>query len=215
MSVEKELDHAELVALVLELRAEVAALREENARLKQRIVELEGKSPTRRLDEPYSLRAEEKREAEQCASGRGKKRKRQKSTRRGRLPSEGKIDEADRIEIVVPEGFDVTQCRPVRERPVWRIEDGQAVRVVYDIYQGPGGETANICGVLPRSEFGVEIHIAVAFLTFIIGVSMDKVCGLLKFFWKLELSKSQADALLSQLSRLWESDLNRCVGCLP
>jgi hypothetical protein len=27
------------------------------------------------------------------------------------------IDDADRIEIVVPEGFDVSQCRPV-----WRIE---------------------------------------------------------------------------------------------
>jgi len=97
----------------------------------------------------------------------------------------------------------VSRCVNV---PSWRIKNGQAVRVVFDIYRGPGGEIPRINGVLPRSEFGVEIHIAVTFLTFIIGLSMDKVCGLMKFFWKLDLSKSQADALLNQLARLWESE---------
>jgi hypothetical protein len=32
------------------------------------------------------------------------------------------------------------------------------------------------------------------------------VCGLLKFFWQLELSKSQADTLLNQLSRHWTNE---------
>ena len=47
---------------------------------------------------------------------------------------------------------------------------------------------------------------AVAFLVSIVGLSMDKVCSLLKFFWQLELSKSQADTLLNQLSRHWTNE---------
>ncbi|MEJ7595770.1 MAG: hypothetical protein WKF77_30025 [Planctomycetaceae bacterium] len=39
-----------------------------------------------------------------------------------------------------------------------------------------------------------------------VGLSMDKVCTLLRFFWELELSKSQVDALLNQLSRQWEHE---------
>lgn len=209
MSIEKELDQAALAALVRELRDEVAELRKENSRLRRRIAELEqDRKPTKRLEEAYSLRAEEQRERDRAAadSGRTKTRKRQNSPRRGRLTTQEKIDAADRIELVLPEGFDVAQCRPLRERPVWRIENGRAVRVVYDIFRGPDGKIPRIDGVLPRSEFGMEISIAVAFLTFIIGLSLDKVCVLLKFFWKLELSKSQADALLNRLSRSWESE---------
>jgi len=210
MSVEKELDYVALLALVQELREENALLRKGNADLKRRIAELEGsRNPTKRLDQSYSLRAEEQRQRDRAAADSGQKktgRKRQRSPRRGRLTTQKKIDAADRIELVVPDGFDVAQCRPLRERPVWRIQSGRAVRVVYDMYRGPGGEIPRISGVLPRSEFGVEIHIAVAFLTFIIGLSMDKVCGLMNFFWKLDLSKSQADALLNQLSRQWESE---------
>ena len=208
MSIEKELDHSALVALVQELREEMAALRQENAELKRWVAELEGnRNPTSRLDESYSLRAEEQRESDRAAESRRKKRrKRQKSPRRGRLPTQEKIDNADRIALVIPDGFDIAQCGPFRERPVWRIENGQAVRVVYDIYRGPRGEIPRLIGVLPRSEFGVEIHIAVAFLTFIVGLSMDKVCGLMKFCWQLDLAKSQADALLNQLSRQWESE---------
>ncbi len=231
MSIEKELEHPELLALVQELRAELAALRTENAalrtenaalcaenaELKKRIEQLENSSkPKRQPDESYSLQAEEKRERDREApgSGRKKKRKRQQSPRRGRITTQEKIDKGDRVELVIPDGFKIGRCHPLRKRPVWRIENGRAVRVVYDIYRGPGGEVPQIEGVLPRSEFGVEIHIAVAFLTFITGLSMDKVCGLMKFFWKLELSKSQADALLNQLSRQWESEFESLCSLL-
>jgi len=106
--------------------------------------------------------------------------------------------------VLNAEAFD--QCRnPKRafrtNTPRVRIENGQAVRVAYQIYRGPNGQRANIEGVLPRSEFGIEIHISIAYLTFIVGLSIDKVCAQLKFFWNLDISKSQADALLSQLSR--------------
>lgn len=217
MSIEKELGHSQLLALVQELQEELAALRRENAELKKRIEQFGNQNkPKRQADESYSLQAEEKRERDREApdSGRKKKRKRQQSSRRGRIATQEKIDRGDRVELVIPHGFRIGQCRPLRERPVWRIENGQAVRVVYDIYRGPGGEIPQIDGVLPRSEFGLEIHIAAAFLTFIIGLSMDKVCGLMKFFWKLKLSKSQADALLNQLSRQWETEFESLCSLL-
>ncbi len=60
--------------------------------------------------------------------------------------------------------------------------------------------------VLPLPEFGLEIYTAVAFLVSMVELSMDKVCEQLNFFRELVLSKSQADALLNQLSREWETE---------
>ena len=59
--IETELDRKELIALVIDLRKVNDVLQEENASLRKRIEELEGKNPTQRLEESYSLRAEERR----------------------------------------------------------------------------------------------------------------------------------------------------------
>jgi hypothetical protein len=72
------------------------------------------------------------------------------------------------------------------------------------MHRGAGGETPVIDGTIGRSEFGVEIFVAVGYLTYVAGLSIDKVCELLEFFWKLKLSKSQADALLNRLGSEWE-----------
>jgi len=218
--------YAELAALVVQLQATVARLTKriddleaenarlatENAKLAAENAELRKKNPTQRLDKSYSMTAEEKRrqEAEQKKSGianrHGSHGDKQSSERRGRIPNQDKIDRADLHELVHPEGFDITQCRPHGDRPVWRIRNGKATLVVYEIWRGPNGELGDIEGVRPQSEFGLEIHTAVAFLVSMVGLSMDKVCEQLKFFWELELSKSQADALLNQLSREWETE---------
>jgi transposase len=218
--------YADLAALVVQLQATVERLtkriddlEKENVGLKSRIAELEAenaelrkKNPTRRIDKSYSMTAEEKRrqEAEQKKAGTAKKHgshgDKQSSERRGRIPNQDKIDRADLHELVVPEGFTITQCKPHSDRPVWRIRNGKATLVVYEIWRGPNGEVGDIEGVLPLSEFGLEIHTAVAFLVSMVGLSMDKVCEQLKFFWELDLSKSQADALLNQLSREWETE---------
>ncbi len=135
--------------------------------------------------------AEEKRreEAEQKKAGTAKKHgshgDKQSSERRGRRPNQDKIDRADLHELVLPEGFRNTQCTPHIDRPVWRIRNGKATLVVYEIWRGPNGELGDIEGVLPLSEFGLEIHTAVAFLVSMVGLSMDKVCEQLKFFWEL------------------------------
>ncbi len=194
------------------LKVRVAELEAENAELKAENAELRMKNPTQRLTKSYSITAEEKRReaAEQQKAGTAKKHgshgDRQSSERRGRIPSQDKIDRADLHEIILPEGFRLTQCTPQIDRPVWRIQNGKATLVVYEIWRGPNGEVGEIDGVLPLSEFGLEIHTAVAFLVSMVGLSMDKVCEQLKFFWELNLSKSQADALLNQLSRQWEAE---------
>lgn len=206
--------HEGLVRLVLELQSEVASLRDENRRLKERIRELEGKNPTQRLDESYSVQAEQKRRQQSSDGKTKKKKRRQESPRRGRHPSDGKADQAQQRRIVTPDGLDLRNCHFVRERVVWRIVAGRAVRIVYEIWHGPNGEKAAIPGVFARSEFGIEIHVTVAWLVSSVGLSMDKACDLLKFFWELPLAKSQADALLNQLSARWESEFETLCDLL-
>jgi hypothetical protein len=55
-----------------------------------------------------------------------------------------------------------------------------------------------------RSEYGIEIILILAFLHYWIGVSLDHACEVMRFFTKLELSKSQADSLLKQLACDWD-----------
>jgi len=204
--------YAELTSLVVQLRCDIARLAKRVEELEKENRELRKKNPTQRLDKSYSMTAEElrRREHEEKKSGTPKKHgssgDRQTSERRGRIPNQDKIDRADQHEFVLPEGFALTQCKPGIDRPVWRIRNGKATLVVYEIWRGPNGEVGHIEGVLPLSEFGMEIHTAVAFLVSMVGLSMDKVCEQLEFFWELKLSKSQADALLNQLSREWEPE---------
>jgi hypothetical protein len=74
------------------------------------------------------------------------------------------------------------------------------VLVAYEVYRGPGNRYGVIPGVLGRSEFGVEIVIAIAYQVYVVGLSLDKVCLLLKFFQNLTLHKSQVDALLTAIA---------------
>ncbi len=156
-----ELDRDQLISVVVQLREELKNAREELKSAHDRIAELEQQlrkqSPDTRLEEGYSLKAEEQRQNKQSG-----KRRKQKSERRGRRTTQEKLDEADRIQIVCPEGFDVAQCKLHRQRPVWRIEEGRAVLVAYHIYRGTGGELPEVPGLLPRSEFGLEILVTLA-----------------------------------------------------
>lgn len=194
---EKDFGRDDRDVLIDELRGEIA-------RLKARIAELEKKHPTKRLGAPYSVRAEETRQAKAKKVRQPKQAKKPK--RRGRRTNCEKVDLAERIELVLPAGYRIEDCREVAERVVWRIENGRAVRVAYQIYRGPHGERGTIDGVPDRAEFGLEIQVAVAYLTYIIGISLDKVCAQLEFFWELPLAKSQADAILNQLSRRWNDE---------
>jgi transposase len=184
----------------------------------KRIAELEaivnGRNPTPRVDEAYSTKAEElrkrreelknKRKAEQ--KGRGNPPK-----QRSRVKTEDKVGMAKRTEHVYPTGVKQCDCQWSHTRVAWRLEDGQAVLIAYEIYRH-GKLYGKPPGVLGRSEFGIEIVIALAYQVYCLGLSIDKACKLLAFFEQLKLRKSQADALLNQLARAWESEFdNLCT----
>jgi transposase len=143
----------------------------------------------------YSLASEERR----------RRRKRRKKSP-GRRSNEVKFADADRIEDVFPDGVNRGDCRLLRERAVWRLENNRAVLVGYRIFVGPGGKEGRLPGVTPRCEYGIEILVVLAYLVYIVGISLDKACAVLAFFCQLPLQKSQADALLRQLARHWEEE---------
>ena len=185
----------------------VVTLQHRLQQAKRRIEELEkklGGSPTQKIAEPFSVRAEERRQ-----EARGKKRRaKKKNGRRGRITTAEKIARAARIEKVFPAGVPHDDCKLSHTRPVWRLEEGRAVLVAYEVYQGSKNRYGKIPGAMGRSEFGMEIVVAIAYLVYVVGLSFDKVCALLDFFQSLELRKSQADALLNQLSRYWEREFD-------
>lgn len=178
-----------------------------------RIAELEkklGPQPNNKVDGAFSVEAELARQ-----EARGKvKRKRKQPTRRGRVRSAEKIRMAGRTEKCYPADVAESECWHSHTRPVWRLEDGRAVLVAYEIYRAPHGGYGKIRGVLGRSEFGLEIVIAISFQVHVLGLSFDKVCLLMSFFQKLNLKKSQVDALLTQLARHWEGEFERLCTLL-
>ena len=194
------IDAERLVALVVTLQRELQAARRRIEELEKKV----GGSAPAKVAEPFSLRAEEQR---QEARGK-KKRQRKRPLRRGRISNADKIARAQRTEQVFPTGVAASACRLSHTRPVWRLEQGRAVLVAYEVYRGPRNQYGQIPGVLGRSEFGIEIVVAIAYQVYIIGLSFDKVCLLLNFFQNLRLKKSQADALLHQLARQWEDEFD-------
>jgi transposase len=184
----------------------IRRLTADNERLRQRLAQYEPEiaretSPRHSTadDSPhhhYGLDAEEKR--------RQPRRRKKKSP--GRRPTELKFADADRYQDVYPPDVRRADCELARERAVWRLEKGQALLVGYHIYRAPGGVEPRIPGVTPRCEYGLEILVVLAFLVYVIGISLDKTCAVLTFFCGLALTKSQADALLRQLAHHWEAE---------
>ena len=202
---EGRIDGDRLVDLLIASQRQLQAALQELERAKKRIEELEkklGGSPTAKTDQPYSMRAEEQRQ-----EARGKKRrKKAQRGRRGRLTTAQKIAQAERTEKVFPRDVPESECKFSHTRPLWRFENGRTVLVAYEVYRGPNNRYGQIPGALGRSEFGLEIIVAVAHLVHVVGLSFDKACAVLNFFQNMRLRKSQVEALLNQLSRHWESE---------
>jgi transposase len=146
----------------------------------------------------YSVDAEERRR-------RPRKRKHKSP---GRRPTELKFADAHRLEDLYADGVPRADCRVLRERAVWRLQDNRAVLVGYRLLGRPGGPEPAIPGVTPRCAYGIEILVVLAFLVYVIGLSLAKACAVLAFFCQLPLSRSQADALLRQLAKHWEEEFD-------
>ena len=131
-----------------------------------------------------------------------------KKGRRGRLSTLDKVKLAERTEKCFPDGMPPLDCHHSHTRPVWRLEQGRAVLIAYEIYRGPNNQYGKVPGVLGRSEFGLEIVVEIAYFVYVMGLSFDKVCLTLQFLQNLPLGKTQADGLLRQLSRHWQHELD-------
>ena len=190
-----ELDR--LVDLIASQQKLIEQLQDEIETLKDQI----RKNPTERLDEAYSEKAEEKRQAEAT----GKPKKRNVPKRKGRFSTTEKIARAARTEKVYPDGCDPQDCKLSHTRVAWRLEDGRAILIAYEIHRR-GNSYGQPPGVPGRGEFGMEILIALAYQVYTLGLSLDKACQVLGFFQGLSLAKSQANALLNQLARTWENE---------
>ena len=195
----------QLLAIFDQLQQTIRRLETDKRRLTQRLAQYEPAAtpaPTAPNTNPptpngsYSVDKEIQR--------RQGRRRRKKSP--GRTPTVLKFAEAEHVEDIYPDGLRRADCQLVRERAVWRLIDNKAVRVGYRIFAGPDGKEPRIPGVTPRCEYGLEILVVLAFLVYLIGISLDKACEIFGFFCQLPLSKSQADALLRQLANHWEDE---------
>ena len=204
---EGRIDVDRLIDVIVTLQRQLETAQCELEAAKHRIEELErksGGSATAKCNEPFSMKAEEKRQEKRGKS----KRKLSKKGRRGRLTTLDKVKLAERTEKCFPEGTPPQDCHHSHTRPVWRLEQGRAVLIAYEIYRGPNNQYGKIPGVLGRSEFGLEIVVEVAYFVYVMGLSFDKVCLTLQFLQNLRLSKTQADGLLRQLSRHWQHEFD-------
>jgi hypothetical protein len=133
-----------------------------------------------------------------------KKKRRKKST--GRRSKDAKRDLIEHQYDIFWADADRQRCTFHREQFAWRLLDGRAVYIAYNIYDLPDSKELPLPTGLrnSRSEYGIEIILTLAFLHYWIGVSLDNACEIMRFFTGLELSKSQADSLLSQLAADWD-----------
>src|SRR6266446_5041619 len=186
--------------LVQHLHAEVQRLKQ---RLAQYEPEILREPPPSQSDPPspsasYSVDAEEQRR---------RPRQRRKLSP-GRRPTELKFAQAQQIEEIYAEGVPRADCQVLRERAVWRLVDHRAVLVGYRLFGRPGGPEPAIPGVTPRCEYGLEILVVLAFLVYLIGLSLAKACAVLAFFCQWPLSLAQADALLRRLANHWHDQFD-------
>jgi hypothetical protein len=194
---------AEAERRAAEAERRVSALEKRLEEQAKRLEKLEGRHPTTRLEEAYSLKAEEKRRA--ATSGKSRQ---QKSKRRGRISTAEKLAKATVEDDVWPSQFSREDCRWKYSRPVWRIIDGRAALVAYHIYAGPDGRVPQIPGVPKRGEFGTEIIVSLAYQHYLTGLPLDTVLGEFSFYWDLKLRKSQADSMLNRLAKEWLPDFD-------
>jgi transposase len=182
-------------------------LQAEVERLKQRLAQYEPEasaaSPSRPADGPppsasYSVEAEQRRR-------RGRRRRKPSP---GRRPTELKFSQAHTFEDIYAVGVPPDDGHLLRERAVWRLREGRAVLVGYRLFGRQGGPEPPIPGVTPRCEYGLEILVVLAFLVYVIGLSLAKACAVLAFFCQLPLSRSEADALLRQLACHWQDEFD-------
>ena len=197
------LSREQLIALLVDAMDRIESLEKQ----------LADKNPTAKLPIPFSLKSEEKRRRDRQKQL-DDKRKNRKPLRSGRIKTLEKVAKANRHEDIYPIGVDPQLCTLSHVRPIMRVEAGQALWVAYHIFRAPNGKYGQVPGAMGRGEFGIEIILAIAYQVYSVGLSFDKTIAMLKFFQNLDLKKSQVDAILHQLSRVWEQEFELLLKLL-
>ena len=192
---------------IQEQEQRIQELMSENERLKKLLKEQgasKGSKPPK-LKDNYSVDKHK---------GKSKSKRGRHST--GRRPQQSKLSLIDDYVDVYEAGVAKSACIERRCQYVWRIIDGKAVYLCYRLFARPESRTLPaIAGVRTSlSEYGIEIILIVAFLHYWVGISLDNACGVVQFFTGLALSKSQANALLEQLSRDWQEQYDTIAELL-
>lgn len=197
-----------IAELQKQLRQRDKQIKEQSARIKELEEEIRELKKLL-LDKAKSKEAKPPKEASNFSVRRHeraerRKRRRKKST--GRKPKDAKRDFATETIDLYWHGANRKKCVLRREQFVWRLIDGKARYIQYRIFDTPDStELPPVDGVRNgKCEYGLEILITLAYLIYWTGVSIDKACEILAFFTGLELSKSQANSLLSQLATDWQ-----------
>ena len=197
---ELERENAELKAENAELKAENKELRE---LLNQQGQAKASKAP--KFSQDYSVER-----------NRGKRKGKRGKQATGRRPHGIKLELADEHLSLYESGVSKSACVERGVQYGWRLVEGQAKYICYHLYALPESQNVpTVAGLRTRrSEYGIEIILTVAFLHYWTGISLDHVCSVLQFFTGLALSKSQANALLNQLSDDWDEQYDTIAELL-
>jgi hypothetical protein len=208
----------------LQWHKEKQELVDENVTLKKRIAELEG--TVKNLEEALKNEADSKAskppklnygiDRNKPTTQKQKKKRKRRKPSTGRVPDAQKFEKADGVVQIYPDNTPHANCVLRDEQGVWRLIDGKAQYIHYRIHAPENAKNLpKIPGVRnTRSEYGIEIIIALGFLVYWIGISMDNACKVFHFFTGLVLSKGQADSLLYQLSKDWEVEYENIAALI-
>lgn len=208
------------------LSGRVEALEQQNQALEARNQELEARNQqleaqNKQLKEllhqkggSKGAKAPEFKENYSVEKHKGKGKRGRHST--GRRAQDEKLNVVSQNIDVYPTGVSKAKCIEQRQHYAWRMISGRAEYVCYHIYGRPeASELPRVAGLRnSRSEYGIEIILTVAFLHYWIGISLDHVCEVMAFFTGLNLSKSQANSLLNQLSADWQQQYDAIAELL-
>lgn len=203
-----------LMHRVEELETENAELKAENAKLKAENKEL--REVLHQQGQAKASKAPKFSENYSVERNQGKPKSKRGKQATGRRPHHIKLALVDEHVAIYEPGVLETACVERGVQYGWRLVGGQARYICYHLYALPKGEAVpTVAGLRTRqSEYGIEIILTVAFLHYWTGISLDHVCSVVQFFTGLALSKSQANALLNQLSDDWDEQYDTIAELL-
>lgn len=189
-----------LLGELAEEKAKLEAAEKENKDLRRQLHEMAMAKEAKRPKFPdYSLTKHElKIRKQEC----------KKST--GRIPFVEKLKEVEFKKDIYPHNIEPRDCVLVSERIVTHLKDGRKEVWLYRIYRKKWGRArGKLPDVFGKSEYGIEVVVAIAFLVYGLGISHAATCQILAFFCGINMKKAEVNSLIGQLSKSWEKEFEK------